>query len=155
MIGASGCAILIGALAGCGAPAPTLSSGEAIDEYAPLLDEVESVLDEAYPEISWTRDGEQRVQGGGDGEPCVVVFPTLESPTSLWGAAGGWDAVAEVLDPVLSERGFPPLAEDELQGGWTGVSAVGDDGADIRMWDKSSTTIALRVDVTDEGCAAP
>lgn len=155
LLGAAGCALLIGALAGCGSPAPTLSSAEAIDTYAPLLDDVESALDEAYPEVSWERDGEQGVQEGGDDEPCVVVFPTLESPTSLWGAAGGWDAVAEVLDPVLAEHGFPALEEDDLQGGWTGMSAVDDDGAHLDIGDKDITKISLDVDVTDEDCSAP
>lgn len=154
LLSAAGCALLIGALAGCGAPAPSLSSGEAIDTYAPLLDDVESALEEAYPEISWERDGEQGVQEGGDDEPCVVVFPTLESPTSLWGAAGGWDGIAEVLDPVLSEHGFPALEEDDLQGGWTGMSAVDDDGAQLDIYDKDITKISLDVDVTDEDCDA-
>lgn len=152
--GALGCALLIGALAGCGSPAPTLSSAEAIDAYTPLLDEIESALDEAYPEVVWERDGAQSVQENGDDESCVVVFPTLESPTSLWGAAGGWDGIAEVLDPVLSEHGFAALEEDDLQGGWTGMSAVDDDGARLDIWDKDITKISLDVDVTDEECDA-
>ena len=152
-----GAGVLVGALAACASPAPSVSSDEALDTYASVLDDIESALVEEYPTVAWASDGDTSVQRSDDDDPCTVFFPTIETRTSLWAAAGGdWDEIAAVIDPVLADYGFPGITADEdVAGGWLVYRAQDDDGAMLRIDDKDSSSISLSIDVTDADCPTP
>lgn len=139
-------------LAGCASgTTPSIDSAVAADRYEPVMVELLSVLEESYPGVSWTADGESRVASDGDG--CVFVVGTQRGDPSLPESAGGWEALAEVVDPVLDGRGFGEASEvQSFDGGWTGVLAGDDAGAELRLSDKGHTLLQLSVPVTDEDC---
>lgn len=137
-------------ISGCAASAPSMDSTAAAERYEPVMTELVAVLEEKYPDVVWSENSETRIQVDGDG--CTFVVGTQRGVPSLWKSAGGWDAVAEVVNPILKTQGFEPVTKQEPEGGWTGVTSRDDNGADFDLSDKSSTLIALSVPVTDTDC---
>lgn len=140
-------------LSGCAASdqAPTMDSTAASERYEPVMAELMAALDEAYPEVVWSDQGDAGVQADGDG--CVLVLGTQRAEPSLWKAAGeDWNAVAQVVDPVLEGGELEPVTKQAFEGGWTGVTSRDDKGADFEISDKSYTLVTLSVPVTDSSC---
>lgn len=152
-------AALVGAaLSGCASdsslPDPTISSSQALETYAGVAAEVTDALAAAFPDVAFTREDDRgpRITDSGD-EGCVVVVGPAEARPSLVESAGGWDAVIEVVNPVLTARGFEPIEEAaDIDGGWTGIHTTDDDGAQVELIDKSRSELTVRVRVTDDAC---
>lgn len=147
--------VLATALAGCASPVPSLSSDEAIDAYGTVLGDVRAVLEEEFPDITWSVDGTERVQRSDEDGPCRLVFASLRSSGSVVQAAGGLDAALDVISPVLEDHGFSTPEEEDIPGGWLGGESTSDDGAVFEVDDKGYSTIALALDVSDEDCPSP
>jgi len=139
-------------LSGCtaSAPTPTMDSTAATERYQPVMTELVAALEQAYPDVVWSDDDETRVVTDGDG--CTLVVSTQRGEPSLWKSAGDWDAVSDVIDPVLEDKGLDAATEQKLDGGWTGVASRDDNGAELHISDKTYTLIELSVPVTDSNC---
>jgi hypothetical protein len=133
-----------------------VSSAEASASYPVVLSEMQATLRSAYPEVAWE---ESKTDVGGaapsDDGGCLLILPTLRSDSSLWAEAGGWQAIMDVVNPVLEEHDFATVSsEDSIDGGWTGISSSDDHDAEIRFVDKNFTEITLTVPVSDGDCSA-
>jgi len=140
------------ALSGCAAsdPSPSMDSAAAAERYEPVMDDVVAALEQKYPDIAWSDDDETRVVA--DGDRCTFVVATQRGEPSLQETAGGWDAVADVINPVLTSHDLDSMSEQKLEGGWTGVASRDDSGATLDISDKTYTLIELSVPVTDTDC---
>ncbi|MBF4636001.1 hypothetical protein ITJ38_16455 [Agreia pratensis] len=140
------------ALSGCAAsaPSPSMDSATAAERYESVMDDVVAALEQKYPDVAWSDDDESRVVA--DGDRCTFVVGTQRGEPSLREAAGGWDAVADVINPVLTNHDLDSVSEQKLEGGWTGVASRDDSGATLDISDKSYTLIELSVPVTDTDC---
>lgn len=140
-----------GALTAC-APTP-LPAEEAAARYDAAMADTVGALEEAYPAVEWTADGQTRASTA-TGECRLHVGSRVGDP-SLVAAAGSWEAVWKVVNPVLDEHGFAAIdAEDEVPGGWTASSSRDDRGAVLQLSDKGETRIILSVPLDAADCAA-
>ena len=95
------------ALTGCSAsePAPTLSSGDAIERYQPVFDEVSAAVEQAYPGHEYTVENEHDVV---DSSPCIVWIGHLENRTT---DVDDRDDYLAIISPLVTKAGFGTLDE--------------------------------------------
>lgn len=140
-------------MAACSGPALS-GADDAEPRLQQLSADLTDVLLRDYPGQPWlpVSRSESRVAKDRDGK-CVLYMGTLRSQDSVTRLARGWDAVMETINPVLERSGFAKVTDtDSLKGGWTGISSTDKLGAQLRIFEKSYTEIALQAEVAETAC---
>lgn len=140
------------ALTGCAAsdPAPTLTSGDAIDRYQPVFDEVSAAVEQAYPGHEYTVENEHDIV---DTSPCIVWIGDLENRTT---DVDDRDDYLAIIRPLVEKAGFSALDELEASEGVAyrpAFLAHDDLGTELRVtFDDPGFSFSIVANVTDDPC---